>query len=867
MYRFDPLPSNSDPGPPFGDRWLESTLHERFEHVADVQPDAEAIRTTAGDMTFDQLNLAANRVAHAILGRRGSEPGTVAMLLPHDSSQIISTLGILKAGKRYLSLDPTYPVAALTEILHHSQTELLISDPSTSKSAQAIERVGPECAEFARLAEGGQGANPELPLAPDHGAALFYTSGTTGEPKGVLYDHRLSLFRVLKDHEIYAFGREDRVGWLFMNSFAASQGTLFSGLLSGAAVCPYDLRREGLRALGHWLRQREITVLNPPLAVLRRFVHSRSPPVLVPDLRLLILGGESLYRSDVMAIRKTLVGPYTIAHQFASTEASITARLLVPPSLDPPDVVLPAGRVEAGKEIWILNEQGDRLPPGEVGEIAVRSRFLATELRVDPTLTSKRFWADPDGGAERIYLTGDLGSLDSEGMLRHHGRKDLQLKIRGHRVVPRVVEADLMAHEEIEQAVAIAEEVGAGEQRLLAFVTLVQDAEVDPSSLRSLALRHLPEHMVPDSILVVNDLPLTSTGKIDRQRLANLDYAQPRGTPTSPELLDPLNATLLKIWEKTLRIPAIRPDEDFFDLGGHSLLALSLFDEIESEFGVRLPLSSLFRASTISEQAELIVEGGYPRDRSTLSVIHPHGEMPPFYQDRTTFEAEQYLKDLRAFQPHGPYYLGGYSNGGKVALVMATRLLEAGEEVPLVVMIDTYGPGYRKRKRLVTPLIYRWLLQLRRLEMAIGLFRPWLAMHLRSLASLRLRDRFAYIRFKGGKRVQLMRSQVQRFFAPVFNQLVDQIETESRLPPSTYKTHVPSPYPGTVALLRAEKQPLGIVPDPELGWGDLISGKLDVYTVPGFHDSLLFGPRIQFIADLMNSILENANPENVTHST
>jgi acyl-coenzyme A synthetase/AMP-(fatty) acid ligase/thioesterase domain-containing protein len=877
----------------FDREWVRRSVPERLAYIVEKQPHADAIVMDGESISYSALMNAVLNLAFDIQEQSGTSLGTIALLQEHSPSIIISMLAVLQAGKRYVALDSTMQNHLLQPILEHAESELLLWDTKAEAIANKFKeghRGIPAVLDFLPP------KSPPVPanIAADDDAVLFYTSGSTGKPKAVLESHADILHRGWTDWQAYGYGPTDRIACMFKASFAASLGSIFSGLLTGATILSFDVRTQGFSQLAAWLEQESITVFNPPLAVMRAFLESQSEVLELPNLRLVILGGDRLYRRDIDLMRANLQGNYAISHQYACTEANIVTRWIIQPGEQPVQEVLPVGVPGTEKKVTIVDEHGVPLPTGEVGEIQIRSQVLVKGYWKPDDSNTNRFIPDPANGDQRTYLTDDLGYLGKDGFLYLAGRKDSQIKILGQRVLLGEVEEVLRAMNGVRVAVTIPYDGKHGDASLAAFLVPEEGVLLDESKVRFQLRDQIPAFMIPSYIEILQELPLMESGKVDRIELAARARSSATDQTGENNAITSLEQHLVMIWEEVLDIVPVQVDDNFFELGGNSLLALTLFSKIEQAFNLRLPVASLFENPTVTAQADLIRkrgEGSMP----SLVGVQPYGNKPaffcssptiidvlayrglalamdeeqPFYtfyshalqgadqaQERVAFEAQSYTRELKNFQPHGPYFLGGYSNGGKIALEMAARLREEGEEVPLVILIDTYGPDYRQLRALVTPTIYRWLQWVRRLQMKVEQFFPWILMHWRTLSGLSWRERWQYLRYKGERRLLVTRKLINRSAQPLLSTVLNNPMDRAEMSKRTYKMYKAQPYDGKVVIFRAEKQPLGIQPDTYLGWRRLLTGELEVCIVPGYHDSLLFGPRVQFLAQALQTVLD-----------
>lgn len=705
------------------------TIHEAFARQAEEGPERIALRSGGEEMTYAALHAASLRIGAALGDPLGG--GTVAVLLEDDPlKQIPALLGILRAGGAYVVLDATAPEPHLARLLVDLAPVRVLVDGATGALAERIdERPGARLLDVDALPDGPSPPTLTRPVDPSRTASIVVTSGSTGAPKKVRRSHLTILDRVRLLADAHAVGPGDRVSHLFSCRFVAAEVDVWGALLSGATLCAYPLARLGLGPFPAWLRDERITHLHPPVTVFRRLLHA-GPGPLGPDVRLVALAGEPVHGDDVRRFRRLFPGSARLEHRLSSTETSTIATFVVDASTPVPDGVLPVGRVVDGKSVELLAEDGTPVTAGEIGEIVVTGRFLADA-------DADGFVSQPDG--ERRYRTGDLGRIAADGLLVHVGRRDALLKVRGHRVAVPEVEAALLACDGVDEAAVVAGVDTLGETILVAFVAPMANANTDPARLRSALASRLPAPFVPTRIEAVAELPLTPTGKVDRQALAARAAATER--PTAPPSTDRAEGkpptlarpdTLAGIWQALLGVSAVSPTDDFFALGGDSLLAAELCARIEERFGRRLVPADLLVARTLAAQEALLRPGSRPRPaadsllvpirvRGTeppLICIHPAGgqaigffalarHLPPSLDvvairgrgldgrepphESVAEMAAAYLETLRAARVAGPYRLAGRCVGGLVALEMACLIeetAEAGETVDLVALLE-----------------------------------------------------------------------------------------------------------------------------------------------------------------------------------
>jgi amino acid adenylation domain-containing protein len=592
----------------FSPEALEQSIPDRFEQQVARHPERRAVKTGNLALTYAGLNQMANRMARAILARCGEGAEPVALLLEQGAPVIAALLGVLKTGKFYVPLDPRYPPARLSSMLEDSQARLIITDAQHLPVADAVGGHGLQVLSLDELDAGLSGENLGLTLWPHTLAYLLYTSGSTGVPKGVLHNHRNVLHMVKNACNGFHLCAEDRLSLLYSPSVASAARTTFSALLCGAAVFPFNLREAGLARLSSWLIQEEITCYNSVATVFRHFVGTLTGEECFPHLRLLVLGSETIYPSDVELYRRHFPPSCLFVATLGATEITHMRKYFVDQEVSIPDSVVPVGYPEEGVQVLLLDEAGQEVGVGAVGQIAVKSRALALGYWRRPDLTQARFLPDPHGGDERLYLTGDLGRMADDGCLIHVGRQDFQVKIRGHRVEVGEIETALLAHPGVKEAVVTAPEDSRGETRLAAYLVASQEPTPSPGALRDSLAVKLPDYMLPTAFMFFDALPLTSSGKVDRRALPiprQEDYS-PDGTFVAP--LTPLESALADIWSQVLGRTHVGIHANFFALGGHSLLATQVISRVRDAFGVELTLNHVFEMPTVASLAVAIAQ-------------------------------------------------------------------------------------------------------------------------------------------------------------------------------------------------------------------------------------------------------------------
>jgi amino acid adenylation domain-containing protein len=709
---------------------IEQSVADRFAERAALHPDRLAVKSLHDSLTYGELNRTANRIARAIIAKLGTQSEPVVLLFGHGAPLVCAILGALKARKFYVPLDPGFPPTRNRSILAASSTKLIVSDDRHRAIAEQL--AGPDC-DVLSVDSLDDASSPDvkLQIRPDDYAYVLYTSGSTGKPKGVVHTQRSVLHCAMAYVNSAQISPEDRFTLLSRYNFAASVSPLFGALLSGAALFPFDVREHGLTELAQWLSRERITIYHSVPTLFRHFVTALKAEPGLENLRLIKLGGETVFKSDVELYQRHFPDGCRLLASYGSTELNAIRQFFIDKHTTIAGDVVPVGYAVEDTEIVVIDDKGNPIVEG-VGEITIRSRYLASGYWQDPELTAAAFSQDLNDPEVRTYRTGDLGSVQADGCLLHLGRKDHQVKIRGHRVETAEVEAALVGIEGVREAAVVVQEEANSDRSLTAYLVLDPPRSRTVQDVRGALEDKLPGYMIPGAFVISEALPMTANGKIDRAALQPPDRAATQAQRPYVKPANPLQYQLVRIWEDLLGISPIGVTEHFVDLGGNSLLAARLLDAVERECGKRLSMAALARAATIEELAVALVKEHGHTVGSPLVEVQPGASGRPFFflhgdfdgggfycrnlakrlgEEQTvyvfsphgldangalpTFEsmASDNVRAIRAIQPSGPYLLGGYCNGGLVAYEMACQLEKAGERVDVLVVIGTRCPN------------------------------------------------------------------------------------------------------------------------------------------------------------------------------
>ncbi|MDN3265832.1 amino acid adenylation domain-containing protein, partial [Streptomyces sp. CSDS2] len=588
-----------------------ATLPGLFEARVAVAPGAVAVVWGGAALSYGELNERANRLAHALSGHGVGPEDVVALALPRGVDLVVAVLAVLKAGAAYLPVDPAYPPARVVHMVTDARPALVLTTTEHRASVEAAS--GAPVVLLDRLDVSDQSAdNPVTALAPDHPAYVIYTSGSTGRPKGVVMPAG-ALVNLLEWHHEAVGGKPGtRTAQFTAISFDVSAQEMLSALMYGKTlVIPEeDVRRDAARFV-EWLDEHEVEELFAPDLVLEAVAEAAvEQGRALPRLRTIAQAGEALTLSRVVREFHTSVPERVLHNHYGPTETHVvTAHTL---SNEPGNwpLAAPIGRPIAHTRAYVLGSGLELVAPGVVGELYVAGAGVARGYLNKPGLTAERFVADPyapEPGA-RMYRTGDLVRWNQNGELEFVGRADHQVKIRGFRIEPGEIENVLTEHPHITQAAVVTREDQSGRTRLVAYVVARETLRGEEA--REFVRERLPEHMVPSAVAVLDSLPLTANGKLDRAALPAPDFA-PAGF--GREARTPQEQIVCDLFAQVLGLPRVGVDDDFFELGGHSLLATRLIARIRAAFSVEIGLRTLFEARTAGAVAARLGTAGPAR--------------------------------------------------------------------------------------------------------------------------------------------------------------------------------------------------------------------------------------------------------------
>lgn len=861
----------------------DATVVDLFEQQVDLSPDSVAVVFQADQITYRELNERSNQLASYLKQIGIGAEMFVGLCLERSIQQIICVLGILKAGGAYVPLDAEYPKARLKFMLEDSGSPVVLT--ASNLVSRFPERVGRMICidKVARDIEKQPADNPLTEVAADSLAYMIYTSGSTGEPKGACVEHR-NIVSLVRGTDFVEWGPDQRTLAMAPISFDASTYELWGPLLNGGRCVLYPERIPNALQVGELIREQQITDIFLTTALFNTFLDTE-PKALKP-LNTLMTGGEA---HSIAHIRKAIAElPETrLVHVYGPTETTTFATAyLVPKALPENSQRIPIGRPLANKNTYILDGHGQPVPIGIIGELYIGGEGVARGYHERPKLTAQRFLPDlfSDRPGARMYRTGDLVRWLADGSIEFLGREDDQVKVRGFRIELGEIQTVLSTLLGVRQSVVIVREDEPGEKKLVAYVVPAQE-QIDAGKLKSELQKRLPEHMVPAAIILLDELPVTRNGKVNRKLLPK-PAAVRRASEDARRPMSQIELQLAAIFEQVLKIEGIRLHDNFFDLGGNSILAVRLFHQLRRITGRQLPLSTLFQAPTIASLASLVESDGWEPSWDSLVAVQPNGENRPLFlvpgvggnvltfvhlarlldrnqplygfqsrgldgkqQPFTSIEeiASAYIQDMKKVQPSGPYLLGGACMGAVVAYEMAQQLVQAGDAIALLTLIEPGAPRWLKQERdfklrtVFEPVVFLWRSGWR---------------HFKAMLNQPVSGWPAYIRARTDSIVEMIQDKdVYRGDRSVrYNDRV------SRANIAAMAQYVAEPYSGVTELIIASERPIDPKNDPRMDWALLSKGGCSVHYIgAGDSGQLLGDEHVAELSTFLNSAIENAH--------
>jgi aspartate racemase len=849
------------------------TLAELFELQAAKTPDSIAVIAGERKLTYKELNQKANQISNYLKEFRVGPESIVGICIDRSPEMIIGILGILKAGGAYLPIDPDLPEERIHFISKDAGVNfVLTSEPHKdlfpNNQLIFLDSDWNKINNYSR-------ENSPSSVQSHNLAYVIYTSGSTGQPKGVMIEHRSIVNFLLSMKTKPGISANDFLLAVTTISFDIAALELFLPLISGAKIYLANKIQAGD---GYLLKKiidkMNISIIQATPATWKLLIEAGWGKT--PGLKMLC-GGEAF--SHDLAIQLLERGE-SLWNMYGPTETTVWSSVN---KIENNSSVL-IGPPISNTRFYIVDKFNQITPIGVPGELLIGGAGIARGYLKRESLNAEKFISDKiSGNGERLYRTGDLVKYNPDGNIQFLGRLDFQVKIRGFRIEVGEIENVLNAHISIKQSIVAATENAKGDKILSAYVLPESNQNFSIKEIRNYLKKKLPDYMIPSFFIKLDKLPLTPNGKIDRKKLPVPDH-KILSSKNHSAPRDELDTQLKFIWEKAFGFN-IGINDDFFEIGGHSLLAAQIFAQIRKVLNKNLPLATLFKTSTISGLADVIRESDWKPAWSSLVPIKSKGHNPPLFlihgaegnillykilaqylnDDRPIYGlqsqgldgkspilndvremAQKYIAEIKSIQPEGPYYLGGYCLGGTIAYEMAQQLSEAGDEIDLIVLIETCNIQNNKTK------LSFLLKSLHKIE---NIF-----FQMMNLRITRKHNRFNY--FNEKLNVELNRFKVK--IDILYSKIISFVNSDKRMNyqhllinkinDNAQNVYMPRAYNGKVILFRPIRYFTGYN-DQHLGWKNLINSNLDVIQMPCYPRGSLNEPFVKYLAEKMEAAI------------
>jgi amino acid adenylation domain-containing protein len=868
---------------------LSLCLHEMFEAQVAKNGNAVAVKFADTQLTYSELNSRANQLAY-YLQYLGIQPDDlVGICIERSFDMVVGLLGILKAGGAYVPIDPDYPQERITYMLEDSQVSVLLTQSKLIESLfceqKGLRKLICLDTDWKKIASTND-SNPKSLVKPENLAYVIYTSGSTGKPKGVMNTNRGICNRLLWMQDAYSLKSDDSVLQKTPFSFDVSVWEFFWTLTTGArlVIALPGGHRDSIY-LTNIISEENITTLHFVPSMLQVFLENKSLTQQCQSLRRVICSGEALsmdlqerFFTRLNCELHNLYGPTEAAIDVTFWQCQPQAKSLYKYH------TVPIGRPIANTQIYVLDKYLQPVPIGVAGELYIGGIGVARGYFNRLDLTAERFTDNPFTEG-RMYKTGDVARFLADGNIEYIGRCDHQVKLRGFRIELGEIEAILVQQPLLREAVVVIQRDCEGNQYLVAYVV---PHKIQPlaNDLRDFLRVKLPEFMLPTVFNIVDSIPLTPSGKVDRKALSQIEFAVKKIGENIILPRNDLERQISETWCEILHLTEVGVRDNFFELGGTSLKAISLMSAIAEKFGRELPLATLFTHGTIEQLGEILLSATSTYTNSPLVAIQPKGNKRPFFcvhpagghvlcyftlarylgteqpfyglqargfygdeEPLTTVEemAAIYVEAIQTVQPEGPYQVGGWSFGGVVAYEVAQQLQRQGHEISLLAILDSYVPILLDKNKNIDNKYLVGVLS----RVFGGMFGEDNLVSPTEMEHLSIEERLNYIIDKA-REAKIFPPGVERQDnRRILDVLVGTLK-------ATY-SYQRQPYPGKVTVFRAKEKHI-MAPDPTMVWVELFSvlaaGDVEIHLVPGHHYSFVLEPNVAALAENLGKCLE-----------
>lgn len=609
---------------PFLSTDVSQGIHQRIEKQVRLYPDHVALKTPEGSLSYAEMNARANSVAEEILAVTDSRLGQAAILLPNTPDMIVSLLAAMKAHKAYVPLDPKLPPDRMHMILGDVEPSVLISDDLHLPLAESLSCGRIPVVNVSSVRYSIDASDPNVPCDPMDRAYILYTSGTTGIPKGITFLHRNLVHHIACMTNNLFYAPSDRVTWLHSASFSASVVDIYSCLMNGGSLFPWDVKKQGFIGMADWLVASRVTTLQWIPSAFRQFLRTVPDDFVFQDMRLVVMASESLTVREVDLFRRHFPVGSHLVNQVGTSESYNYRLYAIDHAIPVENANIQAGySVSDDREVLILNEQHHVLPVGSIGEIGVRSAYMSSGYWRNEELTRSRFITLTDDKTP-VYLTGDMGMLEVDGCLIHLGRSDSQVKVRGFRVELAEIDQALSKCSGVADSITRVVKNNAGESQLVSYILSDEKNAFNQKCIEEQLTSKLPEYMVPTHYKTLSSFPLLPNGKIDYQKLPNPFSAKPAIVGFEETRTHSLLQDSISLFTEALGIAHANEHTSFLEEGGDSLSLAVLMHLVHLKFGVAIDAERFLSSPTPLFLSNLVAkesDANYANDMYTGSPI------------------------------------------------------------------------------------------------------------------------------------------------------------------------------------------------------------------------------------------------------
>lgn len=853
------------------------TVYSLFKKQVSDSPDSIAISFNGNKISYKKLAEESDKIAHLLI-ESGVKPGDIVGLCINRSAEmIIALLGIIKSGAAYLPLDPFFPDKRLEYMLNDSAARFLITESLLFPKFNYYKGKFIDVNEIKQIK-----LSSEVVDKSDEKNLTYviYTSGSTGNPKGVQIAHYSLTNFLLSMQKTPGISEKDNMLALTTLSFDISGLEIFLPLITGAkiTIATRDEAKDG-KSLLDKIKKEKVTIVQATPSTWKMMIDSGWNEKLKIKA---LCGGEPLPQDLAEKLLELVDELWNMYGPTETTIWSSCSRVIKGESIH-------IGKSIANTQFYIVDKDLNFCPPGVAGELLIGGAGLSIGYLNRDDLTTEKFITNPFDKEDKskVYRTGDLVKLNSKMQLEFLGRIDNQVKIRGYRIELEEIENVIKKNEAVKDCAVVVKEVN-NDKKIIAYLVLKsklseENLPSEINSIRDVAIRNLPDYMIPALIIPIEQFPLTPNNKIDKKALAARDISGIISHTSTAKAETEMQKTFVNIWENLLGISGIGIDDNFFELGGHSILAAQMLADFEKATGKKIPLAEMFTSQTIRQLAKIVESDNRELKWSPLVEIKKGDtSLPPLFlvhgaegnillyrdlakrlnSNRSVFGiqarglngedhihhsieemAADYIKAIKTVQPKGPYHIGGYCMGGSVAYEMALQLSKKGESVANVFLLETYNACLLDHEALKKTRIKEKIENIK--------------FHFENVKSLSGKEKVTFIQRKAETALKRTSARISRITSSMG--LSDEKEIKSHITltlrdinDQAQMRYQPEGYKGKVVLLRP-KVSFTTESDPKFGWGDFVKGELKIYNLDVAPRGMLAEPFVKQTSSIIES--------------